>query len=276
MRGRVATREKATIAGRVRTWSRFQQWLRASPRFTAPSPAAVRQYVVGLLRRGRQPSYVLGQLSNLTVGLRLLTPGDLTGQTDLADARDALKRLLPFHRVRQARPATAQEVSRLERRDPHHLGLLVRLLWHAAARFSDWVGRLPARSVQLLPRRWVLVTYVRTKTSHRGIQRMATFRLPAATWQALHRRLRRLLPHQAVFTTPYPLFRRWLLAHSPGLSSHSFRRGAIQRMLDAGVRPREITRLTGHQRLSTMFGYAARLPPTARREMARAASALGA
>jgi hypothetical protein len=275
VRGRAETRAPATIRGRLASWDRFLRWAEARALHDV-SPRAIRSFLAeGIARRGWKPSYALGVLSNLSTGFRLLRGGSTCAeQQDLDDARDALKRLLPLHPVRQARPASCRQVALLEAADPSENGLLCRLLWHAAARFSDWVGRLPARSVQLLPRRWVQVAYVRTKTSQRGVLRTVTFRLPGPTWRVLERRVERLPSRQAVFQTDYGQFRRWLVSRCPGLTAHSFRRGAIQKMLDAGVSPREICRLTGHKSLETMFGYADRLPPSARREMSKAAVAL--
>ena len=270
MRGRPTAREPSTIRARTAEWVRF---LASGPEL---SVRGARSYLAALLARGASAPYLLGVLSHLSVGLRRLRPLTAADEATLADTRSSLKRLLPFHRRRQAAPATVPVVAALEVLEPLARGLLVRLLWHSAARFSDWVGRLPVEAVTCLPRRWVTVQYRKTKTSTAGVVRLATFRLPRQAWTALAERMRCLRPRQSLFSLPYAAFYTWLRAHAPGLTPHSFRRGAVQAMLDGGVPPKEVCRLTGHRALSTLYGYADRLPPSARAAMTLAAPLLGA
>jgi hypothetical protein len=219
----------------------------------------------------KAPSYLLTILGHLSAGLRQL--GSFDSQL-ISDTRASLSRLLPYVQLRQARPAVASEVRRLEAAEPSGRGLLVRCLWQTAARFSDWSGRLPAESV--VPGRgdWFVVNYRRTKSSTRGAARMALFRLPPPAARRLRRLIARTPPCQALFRVSYARMRAWVALRAPGLSMHSFRRGAVQAMLDAEVPAKEVARLTGHRSMATMYGYAHRLPQSARRAMSRAYAAL--
>ncbi len=205
------------------------------------------------------PSYLLTQLTHLSVGIQRLSPLSAAEMSTLRDTRASLARLLPLHPVRQAVPATPADVVQAELQDPALRGILVRLLWHSAARFSDWT-RVLQRDVELLPRCWIRVRYRKTKTSARGIVRLAQFRLPPHTWSRLQSLLASIPPSSPPFPLRYTSMLRWLRRACPTLTLHSFRRGAVQRMLDAGVPPSEIARLTGHRSLQTLYGYADRLP----------------
>jgi hypothetical protein len=218
------------------------------------------------------PTYLLNLLSHLSTGLRLIHPLSPADGQALKDTRDSLSRLLPFHIPRQAVPATPADVQALEQAEPSGRGLLIRLLWQSAARFSDW-EKVTGLDVQWLGRGWVRARYRRTKTSVRGIVRLIQFRLPPQAHSALLSRLSTAKASR-LFHYSYATTLSWLKRLRPHLSLHSFRRGAVQRMLDADVPPREVARLTGHKSLTTLFGYAHRLPPSAKRAMALAYHAL--
>lgn len=265
VRGPATAREASTLAARLGVWQRFLRWtqLRRIP----VGAAAIRSYLAAGIRAGRAPSYMLTTLSHLNTGLARLAPVSPSSLLRLTDARSSIRRLLPFQELHQAVPADTRHVRLLERADPRGLGLLIRCLWHSAGRFSDWSGRLPASSVVPQAKDWFTITYRRTKTSHRGVSRTVMLRLPPSAAHWLRQRLRALPPHAALFRFPYGRVYTFVRHNCPGLTLHSFRRGAVQRMLDAGVPAREVARLTGHTSLATLYGYAHRLPRTARRAM---------
>lgn len=208
---------------------------------------------------GRAASSVLGVIGHLKVGLDHLQLLDQSGSLLLRDARDAIARLLPLELTKQATPATSSDLRLLARQDPR-AGYVATLLWRSAARFSDW-KYLTATDITPLPREVFQVRYRKTKSQVKGLQRLALFSLPAWASAQLQKDLQRGRPPLEDWT--YSSFRRRLQAACPTLTPHSFRRGAVQVLLDGGVHPREVARLTGHKSLSTLYGYADRLPAPA-------------
>lgn len=220
-----------------------------------------------MLQEGKHPATVLNFLSHAAVGLRNLGRASPRAEQSMRDARHAVQRLLPRAPVRQANPATPATVARLCAGGEAPTALAVALLWATAARHSDWSR---VRAEDLVDHRggWFTVKYRSTKTSSRGVSRTVVFSLPRAAKQHLRRRI---LEHpDAVFPLSYHQLHKELQVRGSGLTPHSFRRGAIQALLDGGLPPQEVARLTGHQRLTTMYAYADRVPRTAWRAMARA------
>lgn len=212
--------------------------------------------------------YLQNELSNIVVSLRIvLSLHDRYDFPSLRDAAEQLARLTPYTRTRQARPATPAHVWTLEREEPAGRGLLARILFHSAARYSDWVARLPARCVSLPTLGWVRVRYLLTKSAQKGAVRTCVFRLPITSWMSLRSRLATLTPGRALFDYHPDRYRAWLRRFRMGLSLRSFRRGAVQLMLDHGVSLREIRRLTGHKSDQTLLIYADREPISAWRAM---------
>ena len=220
---------------------------------------------------------VLGTVSHLIAGLRRLG-GAREAIQRLRDARDALQRLRHLFPARQARPATAREVRALWRagqgRAEQH-GLIAALLWAAAARFSDvtrlWVGDL------VIGAEWVRIRYRITKTSQRGVVRVVEVRPAPEVTAALRRwqeRRAQLGATAPLFTLHLSGFNAWLARVSPGLTSRSLRRGAVQAALDAGVDERDVVRLTGHTRVATLLAYADRIGRRGRAALQRCADAL--
>lgn len=227
-----------------------------------------------LLKRRLKPTYISNELSRLATVLRHLIPLTIADERLLEVAHAQIARLKPAYAARQAVPARAWHLRFLESKAPRkRILLFIKLLWAAAARPSD-VGRLRARDVTFPRYCGVQVVYRLTKSQQTGSVRKCVFFLPSRPW----RRLRRLV-HQtddnATFL-PYTAddVNRFMRPYLPHLSSYSFRRGAVQLLLDRDIRPREICRLTGHQSTRTLLVYADRVPPRAWQQMARGAQAL--
>lgn len=224
-----------------------------------PSARAARQFAASLLRAGLAASTVLGVIGHLKVGLRHLQMIDPEGELLLKDASDAVARLLPLEPAAQATPATSSHLRLLVRQDPK-AGYVATLLWRSAARFSDW-KYLAAADITPFPQGVFQIRYRRTKSQTRGVQRLAILSLPDWAADQMREDLSRGRPPLEGWT--YATFRHRLRAVCPTLTPHSFRRGAVQVLLDGGVHPREVARLTGHKSLSTLYGYADRLPAPA-------------
>lgn len=235
----------------------------------------MRSYLADALSRGCRPSYLENELTHLQVGLRrALALDNAHIFPALTDAADAIARLKPFHETRQAQPAHPADIALLEHADPKRFGLLARCLWHAAARFSDLVGRLPARCMTFPAVGWLRIRYVLTKSAQTGAIRCCVVRLPFATWRRLLERVSAMPQRAAVFAFSRQSFNTWLRSFGLRLSSRSFRRGAVQVMMDADVPLREIRRLTGHVSDRTLLIYAQREPARAWPAMARAYAAM--
>lgn len=265
------------MRGRRACWTAWAKW--AQERRWGPPVAfrRVRAYVAARVRGAKGVAGALATISHLIVGLRRLA-ADHDTIVALQDARDALQRLRHLFPTKQARPATARQVRSLwvgaQGRAEQH-GLVAALLWAAAARFSD-VARLFASDVQV-GTEWTRIRYRITKTSQRGAVRVVEVRLAPEVAAALRQWRRRRAeegPSAQLFTLGLRGFNAWLARVTPGLTSRSLRRGAVQAALDAGVDERDVVRLTGHTRVATLLTYADRVGRRARAALQRCAEAL--
>jgi hypothetical protein len=87
----------------------------------------------------------------------------------------------------------------------------------------------------------------------------------------LPRRVRRHMHHVLRGVLQLPSYRRFLREVKrlcPMLSAHSFRRGAIQAAMDAGIPDEAVMRVSGHKALDSLATYAARLPRLWKEQMA--------
>lgn len=190
-----------------------------------------------------------------------------------AAAREGLRRMLHLLDPRQARPLPLRVALRLSRLPPTRERLVSQLLWFAAARLSD-VARLRAADVAMEGDGWTRLRYRITKTEQRGTVRMALIRLPPAAAGHLRAVLAATPPGGTPFAMTAAHLNGWIRRVVGPYSTHSFRRGAVQTLLDHGVDERRVARLTGHKDLATLLVYADRLGVRARRSMAQCAEVL--
>lgn len=231
----------------------------------------VREFLASRLSRGEWAvPTALNALGALAVAIgRVEWP---VHSTTLTDTRAQLSRLLPHHLPRQAASATREQVAALRLQlDPPEADA-VTLLWSMAARFSD-LDRATLRDVRPVPAGWVVRLRL-TKTSPAGVRGAFAIRLPEPQASALALRKAAAPPDQPLLQTTAARLRRGVSSVCPGLTLHSFRRGAVQALLDAGIPTTEVRRLTGHTSDATLLGYADRLPPSAWEAADTAASAL--
>jgi integrase len=277
--GRIGSRAPATVKHRVAVWRMFAEWLRP-PRVATGLVAApptdgrvvagwVRGFLASRLQTWAVPT-ALNALGAISIALgRLEWP---VHKDTLADTRAQLARLLPFHQTRQAPPATPSQVARLRLHLPPPDADAVTLLWAMAARFSD-LERAALRDVQLTSRGWVVRLRL-TKTTQAGVRGAFGIHLPEPQHSGLRQRKAAAPPDQPLLATTAAALRRNVRQLCPGLTLHSFRRGAVQALLDAAVPTEEVRRLTGHTTEATLLGYADRLPPSAWAAAATAARVL--
>ena len=270
MAPRPFTRAPGTAAGRVSVWAQYTKYAASTGNIPTSSVTTLRRFIAHLLLRQRlEPSTIAGYLSHIRVALRRLGRSDVADHAAVEDAAEQVARLRPFQMKEQATPATPHDVRRLEDADPPGKGLQVRVLWHSAARNSDWAMRVPSRLVAFPAPSWVRVAYRLTKTSTKGAARTVVFRLPMRSWANLRARVALLRPGEAVFKYDYNAINAFMRRVLPGsrLTTRSLRRGAVQAMLDGGINEDEIRRLTGHKSLESLLTYADREPLVHRRAM---------
>lgn len=266
-----SARAPSTVRARHSVWRGFTAFCGA--RGLPVSPASARTWLADQLSRGVQPTTLVGYCSHLNVGFhRLGSPDPLP----LSDARASLRRLAALDPVQQAPPASLEDVLTAFCRAPTSHGLLASLLWAAAARFSD-VTRVLARDVSLGPGDTVEWVYRVTKTDPvAGASRRIRFSLPSIVLNRLRERLLSLPPGSVLFPdVAYGAFLAFCHSlrppHHPRLSAHSWRRGAVQRILDdpADADPSfpllsraeaAAVALTGHRSVETLMRYADRIP----------------
>ncbi len=230
----------------------------------------VRDWLAERAAAGVAAPTLLNDIGNVTAGLARVAYLSRPAAARLDDAREAIRRWLPDHVVRQAVPAVLRHVQAVERVADADAAFTVRLAWHLAARHADVFGLTPTDVT--LPRPGLAyVRYRRTKTSQHGVSRLAVAALPPGTWQELQRRLRA----GDLRLSPYPAFVRALQQAEPTLTGHSLRRGAVQALLDASIPVAEIQRLTGHTEVASLLRYADRPPPSALAAAPLMAAALG-
>lgn len=269
--GRPRTRAESTVAHRVATWRAFMAWLRPHSLdvgLTAAAPtdaAEVARWVRGFLasrmadRRWAAPT-ALNALGAIRISVsRLGWPHE---EAAWSDARDQLQRLLPFHTRNQASPATAASVARLRALLPKEEADAVTLMWAMAARWSD-LARAELRDVEEVPGGGWVVKLRLTKTTQAGIRGAFAAPIPEPQASALRRRKATASPHEPLIQSTYAETLRRVKEVYPALTLHSFRRGAVQALLDAGVPVDELRRMTGHVTEASLYGYADRLPPSA-------------
>jgi integrase len=230
----------------------------------------VRRLIADVAERGGL--YAAIELSNhLCKYARRFPSGRL--YTKVQAAREGLLRLRPFFPPSQARPLPAAAARRLESLPPSTERLVCQLMWHAAARLSD-LSRLRARDILPESRGWVTLRYRHTKTAQRGTVRMARIQLPRGARRLLRAAIESAPPLSLPLNLPATRITAYLHHHFPGYSSRSFRRGAVQAMLDRGVDERDVVRLTGHASVETLLIYADRLGRKGDHAMRRCATAL--
>lgn len=264
----------STTAVRVGTWRRFRRFLLARGSLP-PSVRSLRSWAASLLARDLKPSYISNEMSRVTVVLRARYSVSAADERRLVNMRAQIDRLKPFFTTRQAYPARRRHVRLIQQLRPHaRETLFVQLLWAAAARPSD-LSRLCPRDVSFPRPLGVQVTFRLTKAQQTGSVRTAIFYLPLSLWLRLRRLVSLSKPSRPFLPIDVPTINNFLRSLPlPHLTSYSFRRGAVQAMLDADVPPREVCRLTGHKDTKSLLIYADRVPPRAWAAMTRAAAAL--
>ena len=190
----------------------------------------------------------------------------------LSDLRASLARAGAGRAVRQAEAATAADVVGIWREAPPEVGLMAAVMWAAALRHADAAG-VVATDVLFADDGPVEITLRRTKTTaFGGPPRVVAFVLPAP----VRRALRALVTRRGtgpLFSVPYRTFLREVQKARPGMTAHSFRRGAVQAALRGGATDEAVMRLTGHKSLDSLATYAGRLPNTWRTQMVSASIA---
>lgn len=276
---RPGERQASTAVQRQLAWDRYSAWCMGLRRPTL-DPQAVRDYIASMLQRQCVPTYCKTEASHITMALRRLQelPDDHPFPV-LQQLQRQLDSLLPFHTNKQATPAQVPQVLALFQADPQRLGLLVAALHFAHARAEMWLRLARSRLRFLVTEHashgtefWLTVAYGLTKTVSRGIVKTALVPVPRWLWTLLRVRARHCPPQLALF---HDVSQHQLEAfiRPLGLSLHSFRRGAIQRSLDAGVLEEELCRLTTHANVTSLLDYADRVPSTAFGPMRRALAA---
>ncbi len=75
----------------------------------------------------------------------------------------------------------------------------------------------------------------------------------------------------------YPAFRRYLMTHRPPgslVTPHSMRKGAVLRMLKAGMTLKDISYITQHRTVDGLMSYVTLIDKDIQRRMARASAAI--
>jgi hypothetical protein len=277
------------MAGRTDSWKRLVAWCVEK----AVGPAEVlscarwpRLYVAQKLKKGLTPSYLKGEIDHWIAGAqRLLPPTYTVGPAfyqGLKDAKDSLQRLFHLFPRKQAKPATRQCVDLLRHdgvRFGDNRGVRTSLMWHAMARHADLM-RLWATDLVLLNKRaglWRIRWRVQ-KQQQKGAVQMVEIRVPTHLTRSilgLQQRARQAGRKRIFLPSPcQSTFGRWIKKVCPGLSLHSFRRGAIQLALDKGVPPRAVMAVSLHKCLESLLTYADRICPRQRKRMLRVAEVL--
>lgn len=232
------------------------------------------------LASGKSGGYVGNILSAAAV---IMERAGILGWVDVRwrDARDRASRQLvrTGKPLRQARPADPSAVRRLWNADPHRRGLLAAVLFHSAARCSDWTrkglqgsGPCP-RDLRRIGRRTWIVRYAVKKEDPTGWGSAVAFTLPPLMAKSFRRLLRRTSVDQPLFEMTTAHFYRWVRRRE-GISAHSFRRGAAGWALRNGAKARDVCRLTGHKSVAALIRYAQEVPVEQLRRMAAVANTL--
>jgi hypothetical protein len=235
---------------------------------------SLRSWIATLIARGLKPGYLQNEASRVAAVLRARYGTSADDERALAATHAQLARVKYLFVTRQAAPATARHVRRIAYLRPgHRATLFIQLLWAAAARPSD-LARVLARDVSFPRPCGVQMRYRLTKSQQTGSVRKVVFFLPPPVWWQLVCLKQQCPPSAPILPFSASNINNFLRSLALPLTSYSFRRGAVQRMLDADVPPREICRLTGHKNERTLLIYADRVPPRSWRAMQLAASAL--
>lgn len=273
---RPGERSPGTIGERKRVWVAFSWWTEVRG-LNARDVPGLRAWIAEGVEIHLKPSYLLNIVTHVSLMLKEVAGGSLTPAEEklLTTTRDQLKSIAPFSDVDQPDPASPQDVMLLEAIAPMGWGLFTRVIWHAAARASDWLDRLPVENVQMFARGWVRVHYREKKElARRGAIRTVLVRLPMSAWDRLMILRSSRKPGEAIFHGTTAQFDYWIRKYGFHLSAKSFRRGSILTMLDSDVPEREIRRLTGHASEMTLLQYCQREPTTAIGAMQMAFAAL--
>jgi hypothetical protein len=193
----------------------------------------------------------------------------------LKDAKDSLQRLFHLFPRKQAMPATREMVERLRldaERYGDDRGARTSLMWHATARYAD-VMRLWGRDLCLLDRRMGLwkIRWRVQKQQQKGIVQVVEVKMPphlTRRIQALQLGAKRAGEQRIFLRSPcQSTFVRWVKRVCPGLSLHSFRRGALQLAADKGATPKECMSVSLHKCKESLLTYIDRICPKQRRRM---------
>lgn len=213
------------------------------------------EWILSLNVQPRTAKNYLSALTTVATRISGLTAAELNARfPELPDTQAVLSRAQPFTPVKRAKLANTTDVMTLLEQEPQGRGLLAALMWFAAARFSD-LHLLCARHFLLDPRRRrVRVHLFRTKTDQSGLGRFILVQLPTQVFTLLDVSLRGKAPDDRWMNITYP--RMYPFLKEQGLTAHSFRRGAINAALDAGVTPEQLMLLTGHKTREALLRYA--------------------
>lgn len=207
----------------------------------------------------------------LTANARIFGPLTGTEALQIADLQAALVRA-DAGRVRaKAPPAHHDDLRRLWGSAPPDVALLAAVLWAGAFRHSDLRHVRRADVTAGTDGSFDVLIRLCKTTTRTGQPRVVSIVLPPPAARALEEALRSPLPW-ALFV-PYPRFCHFVSSICPGLTAHSFRRGAVQAAMAAGVEDRAVMRLSGHASRDSLAAYAARIPATWRAQMMRASAA---
>lgn len=275
VRGPTGATASSTALQRWATWRSFAMgWETGVPFVTHLGGK-----MAAMVDNGQAPDTILNYASRVSVAHRrlcargLVDPIPPAEASDLADAREIVRRLRPYHSTRQAVPATWTQV----RAAAGPLGrsarsLMIVLMWLLAARHSD-LSRVQRRDLRLQGN-VVVVRYRLTKSSQTGAVRSVATLLPDREALALAAHMSRLAPTDLVFTSSWDVIDRALKKVCHALTPHSLRRGAVTRMLDAGMLPADVRLLTGHRSDDSLLKYAERIPAAHAEVMIRSSSVL--
>ena len=259
------------MRARAAVWSRFAAYCRQSDaRLT--DVAALQRWAHTLLREVTTETAARYVSHVVVFNERVFGPVQGPDAARLSDLRASLARAGAGRVVKQAEAATAADVVRIWRDASPEVGLMAAVMWAAALRHADAVG-VAATDVVFADDRTVEITLRRTKTTaFGGPPRVVALVLPTQVRRAL-RVLIRMRGTRPLFNVPYRAFLKEVQKVRPGLTAHSFRRGAVQAALRSGATDEAVMRLTGHKSLESLATYAGRLPNTWRDQMVSASRA---
>lgn len=229
-------------------------------------------WAAALLEEARvKPDTISRYISHVTMVNDRVFPA-LTGpqRAMLSDAHASLKRKGAGCDVNQATAATTADMRKLWRDAPPRIALTATLLWATACRHGDLINVL-TKDVCLprLGEAQIKLRVTKTTTFGGGV-RLVVCVIPPQAQRALEEHLR---TETRLLLQTYPTFLKAVRRLCPRLTAHSFRRGAIQEMMERGVDDRSIMQLTGHKSRKALYRYAGICPRLWRERMMTASAA---